>query len=334
MSASRGWRVSLLGATGAVGEELLRLLEERRFPVLELRAFASGESEGRAVDFRGEAISVERVDARRVAEADLVFCASPGILEELRSELVQAATCVVDLSGVLELDPDVPLHLPGDRPGTSLGPLVAVPRGIVAGLALALRPLRAEVELQRLTVVTLEPAAGAGRRGAGELSDQTLHLLSAMTGEAGEPETFPQPLAFDCLPLVGELLPDGDTAEERRLGHVLRRLLGTRDLPVEVTRVRVPVFGGSLGCVHVELERHVSAARARELWAKAPGLEVLGEAELPTPRTRVGQDPVAIGRIQAREGDRPGLSFVLAMDDLRVGAALNAVEVATKLLGG
>jgi aspartate-semialdehyde dehydrogenase len=334
VSASRGWRVSLVGATGAVGEELLRVLEEQRFPVLELRAFASGESEGREVDFRGEAIPVERVDAGRVAEADLVLCAAPGILEALRTPLVQAGTPVIDLSGVLELDPDVPLHLPGDRPGTSLGPLVAVPRGIVAGLALALRPLRAEVELRRLTVVTLESAAGAGRRGAGELSDQTVHLLSAMTGEAGESETFPQPLAFDCLPIVGERLPDGDTTEERRLGHVLRRLLGTRDLPIEATRVRVPIFGGSLGCVHVELAEPLPAARARELWAKAAGLAVLDEEELPTPRARVGRDPVAIGRIRAGEGDRASLAFVAALDDLRLGAAVNAVEVAKGLLGG
>jgi aspartate-semialdehyde dehydrogenase len=302
--------------------------------VLELRAFASGESEGREVDFRGEAIPVEPVEARRVAEADLVFCACPRVLEELRSALVESGTHVIDLSGVLELDPDVPLHLPGDRPGTSLGPLVAVPRGVVAGLGLALRPLGAEAELRRITVVTLESASGAGRRGVGELSDQTIHLLSAMTGEAGESETFSKPLAFDCLPLVGEPLPDGDTAEERRLGHVLRRLLRARDLPIEATRVRVPIFGGSLACVHVELERPVPAARARELWAKTPGLAVLDEEELPTPRTQVGQDAVAIGRIQAREGERPGLAFVLAMDDLRVGAALNAVEVAGELLGG
>ena len=239
---------------------------------------------------------------------------------------------VVGLSGALELDSGVRLFLPGERSPGALGRLVAVPRGIVAALAMALRPLGREVELRRLTAVTLESASGAGRRGVGELSDQTLQLLNAMTGEAGEPEIFPQALAFDCLPIVGDLLPNGDTGEERRLAHVLRRVLDRSSLPIEVTRVRVPVFGGSLACVHVEFDRKVSEAELRELWAKTLGLEVLEGEGLPTPRTCVGQDEVAIGRIQVREGERPGLSFVVGVDNLRRGAALTAVEAATALL--
>jgi aspartate-semialdehyde dehydrogenase len=317
----------LLGATGSVGDELLHVLEERRFPVLELIPFASEGSEGREVDFRGEAIVVERVEATRVAGSDLVFSAAPGILQDLRPALEEAGTRVVDLSGALELDTDVPLYLPPDKIQTA-GPLVAVPRGIVAGLGLALRPLQSEAELERLTVVTLESASGAGRRGVGELSDQTVSLLNAMTGESGEAEHFPQPLAFDCLPIVGEALPGGDTAEERRLGHVVRRLLGRPDLPVEATRVRVPIFGGSLACVHVALSEAISAERARELWAKAPGLRLLDPGTLPTPRTQVGQDAVAIGRVRASDEGASGIAFVLAMDDLRRGAAVAAVEAA------
>jgi aspartate-semialdehyde dehydrogenase len=331
VTASHGWSVSLIGATGAVGEELLQVLEEQQFPVVELRAFGPPHSEGRTVDFRGEEIRVEPVDADRITGADLVFCAAPDALEELRPALEESDVRVIDLSGALELDSGVRLFLPGERSPGALGRLVAVPRGIVAALAMALRPLGREVELRRLTAVTLESASGAGRRGVGELSDQTLQLLNAMTGEAGEPEVFPQPLAFDCLPIVGDLLPDGDTGEERRLAHVLRRLLDRPSLPIEVTRVRVPVFGGSLACAHGELDRMISEAELRELWAKTLGLEVLEEG-LPTPRTCVGQDEVAIGRIQVREGDRPGLSFVVGVDNLRRGAALTAVEAATALL--
>jgi aspartate-semialdehyde dehydrogenase len=277
-------------------------------------------------------IPVERLNADRIVGADLVFCAAPGVFEELRLRLEEADARVIDLSGALELDPDVPLYLPGKRAGGALRRLVAVPRGIVAGLGMALGPLVDEAELRRVTAVTLEAASGAGRRGVGELSDQTLQLLNAMTGEAGESEVFPQALAFDCLPIVGDLLPDGDTGEERRLAHVLRRLIAQPSLPVEVTRVRVPVFGGSLACVHAELGREISEGRLRELWAKGSGLELVEEESLPTPRTCVGQDDVAIGRLQVRSGERPGIAFVVAVDNLRRGAALTAVEAATVLL--
>lgn len=330
--ASRGWRVSLVGATGAVGEELLHVLEERRFPVLSLRAFASGESHGREVDFRGEPLPVERLDPARVAEADLVFCAAPRVLEELRPELDAAETRVVDLSGVLELDLDVPLYVPGASLAPAPTRWVAVARGIVGGLGLALRPLRTVAELERLSVVTLESASGAGRRGVGELSDQTLALLNAMTGETEEPEVFPESLAFDCLPLVGDLLEDGDASEERRLAHVLRRILALPGLPIEVTRVRVPIFGGSLACVHLGVSREIALAEAASVWEKATGIEVLEPDRLPTPRTHVGRDGVAVGRVRSHAGPPAALDFVLAQDDLRQGGALAAVEVAEILL--
>jgi aspartate-semialdehyde dehydrogenase len=152
-----------------------------------------------------------------------------------------------------------------------------------------------------------------------------------MTGEAGEAETFPQTLAFDCLPLVGTLLPEsGESSEERRLAHVVRRLLSAPALPIETTRVRIPVFGGSLACVHATLSSSVSpsgsVARVRELWEKREGVEVVEGEVLPTPRTTIGRDEVVVGRI--REGPAPGIAFVVAMDDLRRGAALAAVEAA------
>ncbi|MEE8558768.1 MAG: aspartate-semialdehyde dehydrogenase [Myxococcota bacterium] len=332
MSASQGWRIALLGATGAVGEEILHLLEERRFPVLELRAFASDSSEGRQVEFRGEEIPVESIRRDRLTDVDLVFCAAPGVLEALRRDLEEARTRIVDLSGTLELAPEIPLYLPHEGVVGELSGSVAVPRGPIAGLARALRALRAEVELERVTVVTLESASGAGRRGVGELSAQTLELLNSMTGEPGDPEVFAQPLAFDCLPGVGLPLEEGETSEEVRLAHVLRRLLASPALRIETTRVRVPIFGGSLACVHLALAGPLSVEQARELLAKTPGLDVLGPGELPTPRTRVGHDSLAVGRIRTVERDGPGLAFVLAMDDLRQGAALTALEAATRLL--
>lgn len=267
----------------------------------------------------------------RIASTDLLLCAAPRVLEALLPDLRRTGLRIVDASGVLELDPEVPLY----RGATSASPgrEVAIPRGIVAGLGLALRPLHEGLRLERVTVVTLESASGAGRRGAGELSDQTVHLLSAMTGEELETEVFPRPLAFDCLPFVGDLvLASGESSEERRLVHVLRRLLDAPGLPIEATRVRVPIFGGSLACVHASFASPAPGARARELWEKVHGLEVGAEGTLPTPRSSVGRDTVLVGRLREAEGPRAGLAFVLAMDDLRAGGALAAVEAARLLL--
>ena len=307
------------------------MLEERAFPVLELRAFASEESEGKEIEFEGEPARIERPVATRVVDADLVFCAAPHVLEALLPEIRASDARLIDVSGQLELDPEVPLYLPGADPSPALGPIVAVPRGVAAGVALALRPVQTETTIHALSVVTFESASGAGRRGVGELSDQTVSLLNAMTGEAGEAELFPQPLAFDCLPLVGdEILEGGDSSEERRLGHVLRRLLRASHLQVEATRVRVPIFGGSLACVHASLDRPVTSARLHAIWEKEPGLRILDPPDLPTPRTCTGHDDVAIGRVRAGQNP-PRLAFVLALDDLRRGAALACVEVAERL---
>ncbi len=331
--ARRDIVVAVIGATGVVGQELLALLDERGFPIGELRAFGTDESAGAELEFGSDQVVVELLDPERVASADLVFCAAPGVLAPLLEPLEQSGARLVDVSGGLELDLGVPLWLPGETAGPAR-PWRAIPRGVVAALGVALLPLQREVGLERLTVVALEPALGAGRRGVEELSDQTLALLGGMTGEAGVSAVFPQPLAFDCLPSVGVLLEGGDTSEERRLAHVLRRLLGAPGLAVESTRVRVPVFAGSLGLVHCAMARELSPERAVELWEKNPAIEVLSGDVLPTPRGSCGADRVRIGRVRRSPGPAPGLAFAVGQDDLRRGAALAAVEAAESLLGG
>jgi aspartate-semialdehyde dehydrogenase len=332
--AQRGFRVALVGA-GAVGQEILHVLEERRFPVLELRVLASRESSGSEVEFRGEPHTVEETRLDRLLDCDVVLCAAPGVLAELLPVLQAAGTRLVDVTGELELDPAVPLHAAGAT-GTgatgAAGPLRAVPRGAAAGLGLVLGPLHAAAELERVTVLTLEPASGAGRAGVEELSEQTLALLGSMSGEVEARGVFPAPLAFDCLPQVGDLLEGGDTTEERRVAHVLRRLLGTPALRVEATCVRVPVFSGTLVCVHVVTSRELDPAGARELWQKRAGVRVLDEVSLPTSRSSIGSDEIQVGRIRPGGESAPGLAFVLAIDDLRRGSALGAVEAAESLL--
>jgi aspartate-semialdehyde dehydrogenase len=330
--AERGYRVALLGATGAVGQELLGVLEERRFPVRELLPYASEGSAGAELEFRGEDLNVEPVLPARIAQlgdCDLLFCAAPRILDELLPGLRGSETRIVDLSGSLELDPEVPLHRIGSA-GLAAGTRsVSIPRGVAAGLGLTLEPLQREIGLARVTAVALESASGAGRDGVGELSDQTVELLNAMTGEAGAAVRFPQPLAFDCLPIVGSPVEGGETSEEERLRLVLRRLLDRPGLPVEVTRVRVPIFAGSLALAHVGLDSEASRERVRKLWEGRSQIELLGEEDLPTPRTSSGQDRVRVGRIRASGAH---LAFAVALDDLRLGAAVAAVEAAEALM--
>lgn len=329
MSGQRGLRIALIGATGAVGTQILEVLGERRFPVTELLAFASPDSEGGLVEFRGEPERVRALDLALVASCDLVICAAPRVLADLRPGLAEAGTRVVDVSGVLESDPAVPLWSAGATP---TGRWIAVPRGVAAGLGPALAALASAVELTRVTLTSLESASGAGRPGAAELADQTVTLLGGMTGELPEGGVFPRPLAFDCLPLIGEPGPDGDSTAERELRALLRRMLAAPSLPIELTRVRVPTLSGSLATVNVTLSHALDAARATELWRKQPGLRVLGEGELPTPRAALEADAVLIGRVRSGREDAPALAFALAIDAVRRGAALPAVEAAERLL--
>ncbi len=319
-------RLALLGATGAVGAEVLRALEERRLELAELRVFASAASQGEVLEFRGESLVVEGLEPARVAGCGVVLCAAPGVLEALLPELAESD--VIDVSGELELDPAVPLYLPGRAVS---GHRVAIPRGIVTGLAAALAPLAADAGLERVTVTTLESASGAGRAGLDELREQTLHLLQALDGEAGDATVFPQALAFDCLPLVGELGPGDESDEERRLRHVMCRALARPALLVEATRVRVPVFMGALATVHARLEKPLALERVAELWSAEPAIRLLSDPELPTPRDVLVHDRISVGRVRV-DPRAAAVSFVVGLDPLRRGAALGAVEVLEQLL--
>ncbi|MBW2281037.1 MAG: hypothetical protein JRG76_15370 [Deltaproteobacteria bacterium] len=314
--------LGLVGATGAVGEEVLSLLQQRRVPV-QVRAFASEDSEGLFVDWMEDEIAVEAVTPERLGGCELVICAAPlepGVLAGLR----EAGVTLLDLSGALEDEADVPLIAGPLATGPRDAPVVAAARGVTVGLAVVLQALSREAELVRVTVTTLESAGGAGRRGLDTLSEQTVSVLNAMDGAPEGGGVFPAAIAFDCLPQVGDPLPSGATTEEERLAVSLRRLLSAPSLPVQVTRIRVPVFLGSLAVLDVELAKELPLDRAASLIEAAPDLELLGAGELPTPRGAVGGDSIQVGRLRA---GKASLSLVLAQDDLRRGAAQTAVEL-------
>src|SRR5262249_51192305 len=303
-----------------------------RLPIRELRAYASPDSEGEELEFRGEATKLRRVRADEIAACELVICAARTALPELLPALRRGRSAVMDGGGASGADPAVPLFLPGVT--SPLEPkarphFLAVPRGVAVGLALALAPFARAGILRRATAVTLESASGAGIAGVGELTDHTVQVLNRMSGERSESEVFGQSLAFDGLPQIGALEPNGETSEEAALTRVLQRLL-PGEIPFEVTRVRIPTLGGSLAAVHLELGKPLSAHEVQALLASQKSVAVLPETELPTPRAALGHDDVAIGRLRVAGGRA---AFVLALNDLRLGAALGVVGAAEAALG-
>lgn len=314
--------LGLVGATGVVGGEIVSLLQERRVAIAQLRLFASDGSAGSPIDWFEDEIMVEALEPGSLADCDLVIYAAPRN-ESLLAELRAADVALVDLSGALEADEEVRLVAGSISTPGKADPHVAIARGISVGIALVLRALSQEVQFQRASIVVLEGASGLGRPGLDTLTEQTVRVLNAMDGGALDGGVFPQALAFDCVPQVGELTDDGGTDEEERLAFVLRRLLNDPELELAVTRVRVPIYVGSLATLHLDLSAELSAARAERLLRESPEIDVRLGADLPSPRGASGRDQVVVGRIRAAGSQ---LALVLAQDDLRRGAALGAVE--------
>lgn len=327
MSASRGLRVAVAGATGALGSEVLAVLGERDFPVREVVAFGSEESDASDAEFLGEPVEIAR-DAAALRRADVLFlCAPPGpSLDLVRVALRESVPCL-DLSGALAGSSDVPL-LAADLglDATALhSPVVAAPAGPALAWSLVLAPLAREVGLVRVVGTGLESASAGGRRGIESLSAETIALFNQQ--DVPEPTVFPQPIAFDCIPGLGDVDENGITRHERDVTRDLHRLLG-EGVRIAVTTVRVPVFAGAAASLSIETERAIAPGSAVALLAKAPGLEAWAD-ELPGPPTRAvaGRDCVLFGRVRRDPSAERGLLLWLAADALRL-AALNGVRLA------
>ncbi len=335
--------VGIVGATGVVGGVLRSVLVERRFPVKQLRAFASSRSAGRHVAWDEGEVVVEDAATADLAGLDLViFSAGRGTSLALAPRFVEAGAVVVDNSSAWRMDPDVPLVVPE----VNADALADLPKGIVANpncttmVAMpVLSPLHDEAGLRRLIVSTYQAVSGAGRAGVVELEEQVVATApssaalatdgSAVAGPA--PSEFPEPVGFNVIPLRGSLLGDGteETDEERKLRDESRKILGIPDLAVSGTCVTVPVYTGHSLSINAEFERPLSPERARDLLAGAPGVELV---DVPTPRRATGADPAYVGRVRRDPGVRNGLALFVSGDNLRKGAALNAVQIAEALL--
>lgn len=328
-------RVGVIGATGAVGRELVEVLHKRRFPVTELRLFASTRSAGtRQITPWGE-VTIEGYSLDAARSLDLALLAVSGEFAKAHARALAAAgVAVVDNSSALRLEADVPLVVPEVNAGAiGTSRLIANPNCTTAILVVALEPLRRAFGLKRVIVSTYQAASGAGAEGMAELERETRRMLLE-GGPAGH-EVFAHPLAFNVIPQIDSFQPNGYTREEMKVAWESRKIMGVPDLLISCTAVRVPTIRAHAEAVTIETERPVTPEAARAVLAHAPGVVVVDDPagqRYPMPLTASGQDDVEAGRIRANPvfGEY-GLDFFLCGDQLLKGAALNAVQIAERL---
>lgn len=333
-------RVGILGATGLVGEHLLSILAERRFPVSELRLWGSERSRGRRLDYRGEALEVTLPTEADVASVDLLFgAAGNGPSERFVPAARAAGALVVDKAGVFRMRPDVPLVVPEvnpqDLPASVHGALVASPNCSTIPLVMVLKALGALQTIERVTVSTYQAVSGSGRDALEEFEAQEAAREAAV---APMPRAYPAPIFRNVLAQCDTFGPDGATREETKLVEESRKILGRPDLRLSATAVRVPVRVGHSEAVGVEFDRPVEPAAARAVLGAFEGLRLYDDppagGEVPTPLAAAGRDEVLVGRVRADPGvpGGRGLLLWLSCDNLRKGAALNAIQIAERML--
>jgi aspartate-semialdehyde dehydrogenase len=336
----RKYKVAIAGATGAVGREMIKVLEEREFPVGELVPLASERSEGHSLEFRGEDLTVRRLKPDSFAGVDIALF-SPGatVSREFAPHAARAGAVVVDNSSAFRMDLDCPLVVPEVNPRDVELALRSGGRRIIANpncstiqLVVAIKPLHDAAGLRRVIVATYQSVSGAGQKGIDELETQARALFNM--GEV-TPAKFPHRIAFNLLPEIGKDSGNGYTDEEMKLVNESRKIMGLPDLAVSATCVRVPVFYCHSEAAHLFFERPLSPAQAREILGKAPGVKVLDDLHdhvYPMPMLGVGNDLTLVGRIRADPTAPNGLALFVVSDNLRKGAATNAVQIAELLV--
>jgi aspartate-semialdehyde dehydrogenase len=331
----RAMRVAVVGATGAVGGEMLRVLEQRDFPISGMRVLASARSAGTTIRFRERDLPVETCTPDAFDGIDLaLFSAGAERSRSFAPAAVRAGALVVDNSSAFRMDPQVPLVVPEVNPDAAFAHrgIIANPNCSTIQMVVALQPLRREFGLRRIVVATYQSVSGTGARALRELD------AGARAHLAGTPETaqvYPHPIAFNGLPHIDVFEADGSTREEHKMRDETRRILDDPGLPVIATCVRVPVFRSHSEAVVVETERPVDLERAAAVLRAAPGVTLCEPAsKYPLPRDSAGKDAVYVGRLRAVADDPRALALWVVSDNLRKGAALNAVQIAELVVGG
>ena len=333
-SAKKSYHVAIVGATGAVGDELLRVLERRAFQVERLVPLCSERSAGNKVSFRGEQITAQRLSPESFAGIDLAFFSAGGNISREYAPIARnAGAVVIDNSSVFRMEPDVPLVIPeinGADVQQHRG-LIANPNCTTAVALMALYPLHRAFGVRRVIAASYQAVSGSGARAIKELRSQ---VEAAAENQPAVAEIYPHPIAFNVLPHVDSFLPGGYTKEEMKMQNEGRRIMHLPDFRASVTCVRVPVYRAHSVAVSAEFERPVSVEEAHEVLAKAPGLELVDEPQnnrYPMPLFTAGKDNCEVGRVRRDCAFENGLSFWVSGDQLLKGAALNAVQIAELL---
>lgn len=332
-NASRQFHVAVVGATGAVGQTMLAILAERGFPVGKLSVLASARSAGNSIEFNGDKVTVQDLASFDPAGVDIaLFSAGGDISTEYAPKFAAAGAVVIDNSSAFRYETDVPLVVSEVNPEM----VKQRPRGIIANpncstmqLMPVLAPIHREAGIERVNIATYQSVSGAGQTGMEELGKQTAQLLGF---QPAEPKQFPVQIAFNLIPHIDAFLDNGYTKEEMKLVWETRKILGDERIQVNPTAVRVPVFYGHAEAVHLETREKISIERVRELLDTAPGVEVVDSRQAggyPTPVTHAsGNDPVYVGRLREDISHPRGIALWVVADNIRKGAALNAVQLA------
>ena len=331
---STGFHVAIVGATGAVGAELIQLLEQREFPLRGLKLLASAKSAGKAFKFTGEEILVETLSKDSFRSVDIaLFSAGASISREFAPEAVSAGAVVIDNSSAFRMEQDVPLVVPEINPAD-----IQKHRGIIANpncttiiALMALYPLHKVFRVKRVIASSYQAVSGAGAKAIRELALQSKSFFS---GESAEAEVFPHPIAFNVLPQVDVFLDNGYTKEEVKFVNESRKIMDHPTLRASITCVRVPVFRAHSVAMHAEFKEPVSVEQARDVLAKFPGLDLVDDPstkKYPMPLLVAGKNNCQVGRIRADSALDNGLAFWVCGDQLLKGAALNALQIAEAL---
>ncbi len=330
---SKKLNLALAGATGAVGNQMIECLQERDFPVNEIKMLASSRSAGRELTFRGQAVPVEEMTEDSFRGMDIaLFSAGGGTSKHFAPQAAKAGCVVVDNSSAWRMDPEVPLVVPEVNPDAVAGyttkGIIANPNCSTIQMVVALYPIHKQYGIKRIVVSTYQAVSGTGKKAIDELFDQTRAIMNFQEAQA---KVYPHRIAFNCLPHIDTFDASGYTKEEIKMVNETRKIMGDDSIQVTATTVRVPVFYGHSEAVNIETEKPISADAVRALLAESPGVAVMDDPTeniYPLPIDAAGQDLTYVGRIREDFSITNGINMWVVADNIRKGAATNTVQIA------
>ncbi len=331
------YHVAVAGATGAVGNEMIQILEEQEFPVASLKLLASSRSVGKTLDFRGESLHVKELREDSFEGVDIaLFSAGAAASRQFAPAAAESGCVVIDNSSSWRMDPEVPLVVPEVNPHAIADyrnkGIIANPNCSTIQMVVVLKPIYDAAGIERVVVSTYQAVSGTGKNAIEELTEQTKNLL---TFQAVTAEVYPHRIAFNCFPHIGSFLENGYTEEEMKMVHETHKIMEAPNIRISATTVRIPVFYGHSEAVNIQTERKLSAKEARVLLFQAPGIRVMDNPDeriYPMPSEAAGINDTLVGRIREDISIENGLDLWIVADNIRKGAALNTVQIAELLV--